>query len=60
MWLTEKEAQKYLSVSHMTLRRLELAGTLKVHRIGGKRLRRYRREDLDAVMEPGEGEKAGS
>lgn len=52
MWLTEKEAQKYLKVSRGTLRRLEEAGKLQVYRVGGQRLRRYRKEDLDAVMEP--------
>ena len=58
MWLTEKEAQEYLSVSRMTLRRLELAGKLKVHRVGGERLRRYRAADLDAVVKAGEVEDA--
>ena len=52
MWLTEQEAQKYLKVSRGTLRRLEEAGKVQVYRVGGQRLRRYRKEDLDAVMEP--------
>ena len=52
MWLTEKEAQKYLKVSRSTLLRLEETGKLPVYRVGGERLRRYRQEDLDAVMEP--------
>ncbi len=50
-WLSEKEAQEYLGVSRSTLYRWQKEGKLKVYKLG--RQRRYRQEDLDALLEPG-------
>ena len=46
-WYTPKEAAEYLRVSIPTLYRLTHRGLLEVFHIGA--LRRYKREDLDAV-----------
>ncbi len=51
--LTDEEAQAYLKVSRSTLFRWEKEGKLKVYRVG--KLRRYRREDLDALIVSGPG-----
>ena len=50
-WLSEKETQEYLGVSRSTLYRWQKEGKLKVYKLG--RQRRYRQEDLDALLEPG-------
>lgn len=48
-WLTEAQAQEYLQVSRATLYRWQCDGRLPVYKLG--RLRRYKREDLDALVE---------
>jgi excisionase family DNA binding protein len=49
-WLTQQEAEEYLSVSRTTLWRWQKQGKLTVYKFG--RQRRYKREDLDALAEP--------
>ncbi len=49
--LNIKKAAEFLHVSEMTLRRWTNAGTLKCYRIGGRRARRFRHEDLLAFLE---------
>lgn len=49
-WLSPKQAAEYLDVSESTIYRLTRAGKLKAYKIGG--LRRYRRDELDAALEP--------
>ena len=49
-WLTEEQAQEYLQVSRTTLYRWQREGRLTVYKFG--KLRRYKREDLDALAEP--------
>lgn len=49
-WLTQQEAEEYLSVSRTTLWRWQKEGKLTVYKFG--RQRRYKREDLDALAEP--------
>jgi len=52
-WLTEQQAAEYLQVSRSTLWRWAKAGRLPVYRApGSDKLKRYRQEDLDAMLEP--------
>jgi excisionase family DNA binding protein len=48
--LTIDEAARYLSVSKSSLRRWTRLGTLVCSRVGARRERRFRREDLDRVL----------
>ena len=50
--LTIDEAARYLSVSKSSLRRWTRLGTLACSRVGARRERRFRREDLDRVLHP--------
>ena len=50
--LSDKEAQEYLGVSRSTLYRWQKEGKLRVYKVGI--LRRYRRQDLDALIKPTE------
>jgi transcriptional repressor of dcmA and dcmR len=49
--LNIKETAKYLNVSEMTVRRWTNDGTLPCYRIGGRRARRFRFQDLEAYLE---------
>ena len=60
-WFTIEEAAEYLCVSKRTIYKLTKEGRLSAFRIGRKRHRRFRKEDLDKVPRLGEGtENAGS
>jgi excisionase family DNA binding protein len=48
--LTIDEAARYLSVSKSSLRRWTRLGTLACSRVGARRERRFRREDLDRFL----------
>lgn len=50
--LTIDEAARYLSVSKTSLRRWTGLGTLPCVRVGARRERRFRREDLDRILNP--------
>lgn len=50
--LTIDEAARYLSVSKSSLRRWTRLGKLVCSRVGARRERRFRREDLDRVLHP--------
>jgi excisionase family DNA binding protein len=53
-WLRVNEAAKYLKVHRTTIYDLCLNGTLPYYEIRaglGKNVRRFRREDLDALLE---------
>jgi excisionase family DNA binding protein len=50
--LTIDEAARYLSVSKSSLRRWTRLGTLVCSRVGARRERRFRREDLDRFLNP--------
>ena len=50
--LTIDEAARYLSVSKTSLRRWTRLGTLPCVRVGARRERRFRREDLDRILNP--------
>lgn len=57
VWFTPQEAAAYLRISIPTLYRLTAAGGLACYHVG--RSRRYKREDLDALPQPGgEGRRA--
>lgn len=49
--LNIKETAEYLNVSEMTIRRWTNDGTLPCYRIGGRRARRFRFQDLEAYLE---------
>lgn len=53
-WLTRKQAAEYLQVTPRTIDRWMAKGRLRYHRIAGSGRRRIRREDLDAMLVPGE------
>ena len=50
-WLDIDQAAEYLGVSVRTMRRYLAGGKLQAHRLTG-RLLRFRREELDAYLEP--------
>ena len=50
--LTIDEAARYLAVSKTSLRRWTGLGTLACVRVGARRERRFRREDLDRILNP--------
>ena len=52
-WFTVEEAAEYLCVSRRTIYKLTEEGRLPAFRIGEKRHRRFRKEDLDKVPRPG-------
>ena len=49
--LNVKEAAEFLNVSEMTIRRWTNQGSLKCYRVGGRRARRFKPEDLTAYLE---------
>jgi excisionase family DNA binding protein len=53
-WLTPNEAAAYLKVNRRTLYGLMASGRLPYHQMRGSGRRRIRREDLDALLVPGE------
>lgn len=53
-WLTPNEAAAYLKVNRRTLYGLMASGRLPYHQMPGSGRRRIRREDLDALLVPGE------
>ncbi len=52
-WLTLDEAAGYLKVSKPTVYRYCSEGALPFYKLAGTGQRRFRRRDLDALMEPG-------
>ncbi len=52
-WLTVDEAAKYLKVHRTTIYDLCDRGVLPYFELKGARGRRFKREDLDALLEPG-------
>lgn len=48
-WMTAQQAAEHLQLSKTTFRRLVDSGDLATYRIG-KRLLRFKREDLDALL----------
>lgn len=53
IWLTVPEASDYLKVSKATLYNLMKDGRLPFFYIAGTRQRRVKRDDLNALLEPG-------
>ena len=53
-WFTVEEAAEYLCVSKRTIYKLTKEGRLPAFRIGKERYRRFRKEDLDKALRPGE------
>ena len=53
-WFTIEEAAEYLCVSKRTIYKLTKEGRLPAFRISRERHRRFRKEDLDKVPQPGE------
>jgi len=51
-WLTAKEAMDYLRVSKATFYRLIRAGKITVYALDGTDDKRYRQDDLDALLKP--------
>lgn len=49
-WGTASEACRYLSLSLSVLRRETRRGRIKAYVVGGRKLVRYRRSDLDAYL----------
>ncbi len=54
-WLTVEEVAQYLKVSKTTVYRWTEEGRLKKYKAG--RFNRYKKSDVDQVMEAGQGEK---
>jgi excisionase family DNA binding protein len=52
-WLTLREAAAYLKVGVSTLYRWMDEGTLRYYELESGGGRRFRREDLDALLKPG-------
>ena len=50
-YLTLKEVSDLLKVHENTLRNWDKNGTLKAIRIGGRKIRRYKKEDIIKFME---------
>jgi excisionase family DNA binding protein len=50
-WGTAVEACRYLSLSLSVLRRETRRGRIKAYVVGGRKLIRYRKSDLDAYLE---------
>ena len=50
-WGTAREACRYLSLSLSVVRRDTRAGRIKAYAVGGRKLIRYRRSDLDSYLE---------
>lgn len=53
-WMTVEEAMAYLKVSRPTLYRFMAEGKVKYYKLAGTGTRRFRKEDLDALLEPGQ------
>ena len=53
-WLTLIEAAQYAKVSGVTLRREARAGRLRGYKVGGRRLWRFKAEDVDAWLQRSE------
>lgn len=53
-WFTVEDAAEYLCVSKRTIYKLTKEGRLPAFRIGKERHRRFRKEDLDKALHPGE------
>jgi excisionase family DNA binding protein len=51
-WFTVGEAAEYLRLSKPSIYRLVSQGTLRAYTIGETGVRRFRREDLEAVLHP--------
>lgn len=52
-WLTLDEAAKYLKVSKPSIYRFCAEGRLPFFKLAGTGARRFKRSDLDALLEPG-------
>jgi excisionase family DNA binding protein len=52
-WFTVEEAAEYLCISKRTIYKLTKEGRLPAFLIGKERHRRFRKEDLDKVPQPG-------
>jgi len=50
-WFDKAGAAEYIVVSCKTIRRLEISGALAAYVVPGTRTRRYRRVDLDGLLE---------
>jgi len=55
-FLTTREAAAFLKVSEASIRRWTDSGLLAAHRVGRRRARRLREEDLRRFMEAGPGQ----
>ena len=53
-WFTVEEAAEYLCVSRRTIYKLTKEGRLPAFRVGKERHRRFRKEDIDKALYPGE------
>ncbi len=53
-WLTLEEAAAYLKVSKPSIYRYTSEGRLRFYKLAGIGTRRFKRSDLDALLEPGE------
>lgn len=51
-WLTKEQAAAHLQVTTRTIDRLVKAGKLRKHVLDGTNSVRFKREDLDGLMEP--------
>src|SRR4029077_10619104 len=58
--LTTREAATFLKVSEASIRRWTDSGLLPARRVGRRRARRLREEDLKSFMEAGPGHGAGA
>jgi excisionase family DNA binding protein len=52
-WLTLEEAAAYLKVSKPSIYRYTSEGKLPFYKLAGSGARRFKRSDLDALLEPG-------
>lgn len=59
-WLTLDEAARYLKLAKSSLYRLTSEKKLRFYKVAGVGGRRFKKSDLDALMEPGEPGKAAA
>jgi excisionase family DNA binding protein len=53
-WLTVEEAMAYLKLSRSSVYRFMSEGRLPYYQVAGTGTRRFKRSDLDALLEPGQ------
>lgn len=58
-WLTVEQASKHLQVSRTTLYRMIADGRVKAYEMPGSGRKRFKLEELDAILTPADSEETG-